>query len=270
MPATGQPKHIGLAGYLRRVPAALRLALGLARRKYVALPGGFRYGSDGLFTRHNADFLEDAKFQRAYQLGIETLHGAWGDLHIEWRVYVACWAAAQALHLEGDFVECGVNTGVVSRAVMHYTDFHMISDRNFFLVDTFEGIPNELWTEAERSQGIETYNAMYRDCYDEVKATFAGFKNAVIVRGRVPEVLPQVQSQKVSYLSIDMNAAVPEIAAGEYFWPRLSPGAIVVLDDYGFDKHIEQKKAWDRFSAARGVGVLSLPTGQGLLIAPPA
>jgi hypothetical protein len=31
-----------------------------------------------------------------------------------------------------------------------------------------------------------------------------------------------------------MNIVVPELAAIEYFWDRLVPGAVVVLDDYAW------------------------------------
>jgi hypothetical protein len=55
----------------------------------------------------------------------------------------------------------------------------------------------------------------------------------------------------------------PEIAAAEHFWDRLVPGGIIVLDDYGWRKQINQKIAFDRFADARKINVLSLPTGQG-------
>ena len=65
-----------------------------------------------------------------------------------------------------------------------------------------------------------------------------------------------------------MNNTAPEIAAAEHFWDRLVPGGIIVLDDYGWRKQINQKIAFDRFAEARNVNVLSLPTGQGLLMKP--
>ena len=34
-----------------------------------------------------------------------------------------------------------------------------------------------------------------------------------------------------------MNCAAPELAAAEFFWDRLTTGAVVVLDDYGWDRH---------------------------------
>jgi transposase len=45
-------------------------------------------------------------------------------------------------------------------------------------------------------------------------------------------------------------------------------GGIIVLDDYGWRKQINQKIAFDRFSELRNVKVLSLPTGQGIIIKP--
>ncbi len=45
-------------------------------------------------------------------------------------------------------------------------------------------------------------------------------------------------------------------------------GALVLLDDYGFYNHIEQKKAFDIFAKKKNVEILTLPTGQGLLIKP--
>jgi hypothetical protein len=101
-----------------------------------------------------------------------------------------------------------------------------------------------------------------------VRATFAPFPNVRIIKGIVPYTLPEVEAEKIAYLSIDMNAAAPEIAALEHFWDMLVPGAMVVLDDYGFRAHIVQKIALDEFARSHGVSILPLPTGQGLIVKP--
>jgi len=220
------------------------------------------YYGDGLKTLHNCDFLEDPLFREAYRLGRET--GSWHGYDIEWRAYVVCWAAAKGRTLEGDYVECGVNKGGYSRLAMHYIDFANLTDKKFYLVDTYCGIPEECLEEENRA----LLENRYGDCYDEVVRTFAPFENAVIVRGVVPDVLPQVRAERVCYLSLDMNSAAPEIAAAEFFWDKLSSGAVMVLDDYGFSPFIRQKHAFDAFARAKGVAVLSLPTGQGLIFKP--
>jgi hypothetical protein len=41
-----------------------------------------------------------------------------------------------------------------------------------------------------------------------------------------------------------------------------------VLDDYAYRGYREQKLGMDRFAASVGIEVLSLPTGQGLIMKP--
>lgn len=230
----------------------------------------YTYAGDGYCTHHNADCLREPKFVEAYQKGMFSGHkiGGGGDLHIEWRVHQYCWAGYHAMHLDGDFVECGVNTGIFSLAIMHYCDFNQ-SNKKFYLFDTFEGIPEEQYTPEERAIGLDkAHEGSYFDCYDIAKKNFAPYSGAVLVQGRVPESLSQVNIEKVAYVGIDMNSVAPEIAAAEHFWPKMVPGAVMMLDDYGWVHHRYQKEAFDRFAAERGVKILNLPTGQGLLIKP--
>lgn len=220
------------------------------------------------------DFLEDPRFQKAYEKGMFSGHrisGEYGvDLHIEWRIHVLCWAASRAVRLKGDFVECGVNTGIFSLAVCDYTDFATFPDKKLFLFDTYEGIPREQITEAEKQHKRQEFNRFaYEDCFEQAKQNFAHVPNAQLIKGRVPESLEAVEIGPVAYLSIDMNIVEPEIAALEFFWDKLVPGALVVLDDYGWRDHIEQKRAIDAFAMKRGTSVLNLPTGQGLMIKSP-
>ena len=226
--------------------------------------GPLTYNADGLATRHNADFMREPRFAQAYERAAEA--GVWQNANIQWRVYVACWAAAKGRSLEGDFVECGVYRGSVSRAVMHYIGFRELPDRRFYLVDTYEGMIESLISDEEKKHGRR--GGVYEPTYDAVKRTFSDTPNAIVVKGVVPEILTEVRPEKVAYLSLDMNCAGPEVAAAEHFWPRMVSGAAIVLDDYGWTGHIEQKRALDAWAASKGVDVLSLPTGQGLIFKP--
>jgi len=233
--------------------------------RWELISGPLTYNREGLATVTNCDFLNDPRFQEAYRLGEQT--GSWKDAKIHWRIHVLCWAADKASRLEGDFVECGVNRGGFSRAIMHFVDFPRLG-KTFYLLDTFCGLEDRLVSDAERKRGIGVGKwFQYEECYEAVCKTFEDLP-VVIVRGVVPETLPQVKAAKVCYLSIDMNCVAPEIAAAEYFWDKLVPGAVIVLDDYGWKAHYEQKLAFDRFAARKGVMVLTLPTGQGLIFKP--
>lgn len=63
-----------------------------------------------------------------------------------------------------------------------------------------------------------------------------------------------------------MNCTIPEIAAAEFFWPKMSTGAVIVLDDYGHQGFDEQHLAFDEFARKKRVPILCLPTGQGLIV----
>lgn len=223
--------------------------------------GPLTYNQDGLATQHNCDFIKNKRFAHAYKMGKAT--GSWGDSDIQWRAHVLCWAAQKGMSIEGDFVECGVNKGGGASVVLHYTELYKTT-RKFYLLDTFNGLIERYISKDENKMGI--HPGRYEECFDSVQRTFAEFPNVIIIRGAVPETLAEVPTIKIAFLSIDMNCVEPEIAAAEYFWDWLAIGAVMVLDDYGWTKHILQKIAFDRFATDRGVEILSLPTGQGLII----
>ncbi len=201
-----------------------------------------------------------------YRLGAESGHRICppADLHIEWRVQICCWAAWHARRLGGDFVECGVSTGIVSRAVAKYIDF-ATHDGTFWLVDTFEGIPLDQASERERPLATSKNNRHYYDCFADVRTHFATYPNIHVVKGRVPDVLPEIGASSISYLHVDMNIAAPEVAATAFFWDRMRTGGVIVFDDYGSTAHRPQKHALDEFARSHKLQIFALPTGQGLL-----
>jgi hypothetical protein len=183
-----------------------------------------------IVCQKNTAFLRDPRFVEAYTRGMNSGHkigrerGSTADIHIEWRVHVICWAAQHAAKLPGDFVECGVNTGIFSLAVAHYIDFNSTGKR-FYLFDTFSGIPPEQISDRERSLNRDRENdAYYEECYDVAVRNFSPYPNAHLVRGPVPDTLSRVRIDQVCYLSIDMNIVAPEIAAIRHFWDKLSQG----------------------------------------------
>lgn len=222
--------------------------------------GSLKYNYDGLATSSSAEFMKTERFQKAYELAKKT--DPWPNFTLMWRIHVACWAGENAKYLEGDYVECGVNTGAYARAIIDFTGFEK-TGKTFFLMDTFSGLDEKYITEEEKKLGIDKYR--YRDTYSEVLKTFGPFKTKII-KGSIPDTLPECDVQKICYLSIDMNNYIPEIAALEYFWPKVVKNGYVLLDDYGFEKHHYQKLAFDAFAEKHGHQILSLPTGQGLII----
>src|ERR1051325_5092499 len=108
----------------------------LAKAGYTVLRSQGRYLQDGFFTVHNDHFRHSETFREAYRRGLAASHGF--DPEFEWRVHIALWAASASLHVPGDFVECGVNAGFISSAIMQKLRWNTL-DRKFYLIDTFSG-----------------------------------------------------------------------------------------------------------------------------------
>ena len=229
------------------------------------------YDQDGLRSVHNHEFMRDPSFERAYDRGVSA---AGSDYQWHWRVHVGLWAAASAAKLAGDFVECGVNRGFMSSAIMNLLQWDS-TGRKFYLLDTFSGVderyvfPEEKANVMERSAQRIARGANTLDVQG-VRDNFSEWKNAEIVVGPIPETLPAITSEQIAFLHLDLNCSLPEVAAIETLWDRLTPGAFVLLDDYAYAGFRSQKLGIDRFARSRNIAVLSLPTGQGLIIRPPS
>jgi hypothetical protein len=230
------------------------------------------YHQDGLHSIHDHSFMSDARFQRAYARGVAA---AGMDYAWHWRVHVGLWAARTAAKIDGDFVECGVNRGFLASAIMTDLDWNA-TQRVFYLLDTFKGLDERYVTPEERAGATwarareELERGFYTLDVEEVRANFAEWRRVEIIVGSVPETLERVTSSRIAFLHIDMNCSPPEVAALRTLWARLAPGAPVLLDDYAYHGYGTQKMAMDALAAELGVPILSLPTGQGLIMKPPS
>ena len=233
----------------------------------------FRYqykGDNFAVKNRNLEFFENATFDAAYQWSanyqFQGQKSPWIATDLRWRAHICAWAAVQAKSLEGDYVECGVDTAVLSGTVIKLLDFQKL-DRNFYLFDTYAGIPAVSGMTAHE-KGIREFmnDRYYTDCFDFVADKMKDYKNVQLVKGLLPETLDILGDRKIAYLCVDLNNAPSEKAVMERLWDNLAPGAITVIDDYAHKGHEAQYDMWNEFAARHGLMVAALPTSQGLLI----
>lgn len=254
-----QPKSWDYFHYNRdKVLAMLDAALTI-RQRFPHAPRVF-LGQGLIAWEKTMGFLDDERFIAATRK-YDHLRMM---VNWEWNLHVIQWAARQALAIPGDFVELGVYRGYTTAVTAENLDFAQSSKR-WFLYDTFAGIPADQQTDG----WPHAYAGMESDAwFDEVTSLFASYQNIEVIRGRVPEVFETRCPKRIAFVHIDLNSATAEIGALDALYDRLSPGGVIVFDDYGWYSAREQFDAENRWVRERGLSILELPTGQGLLVKP--
>ncbi len=215
------------------------------------------FSNDGFTTTHFLGFRTDEKFNTAFSTAIKSIpkDGPNNLQKIEWRAHISTWAANQALRIgEGDFVECGVWYGVLSKTICEYLSIENFGDRKFYLVDTFGEI-----------QGSHTAEKYKKDIYDDVKDRFSIYPQIQIIRGVVPDCLSKITSSKIAYLAIDMNSSKPELETLKYFYKKIVKGGIIYFDDYGWE-YPELRKVVDEFFSDKPETLLHFPSGNSIVM----
>lgn len=214
-------------------------------------PGVF-IGDNMFVWMRNLSMLDDQAFVKAWEQNLI----APADQTIAWRRYVLCMAAFHAIHLDGDFVECGTLFGTGVKTVIDYFGREHFSKR-FYAYDTFDSNP-------VAGHGFEGQEA---GLFQRIQQRFAGYEQVHLVQGLLPQSLQDHSPERIAFMHIDLNSAEFELAVLDVLFERMVTGGILILDDYEWSGvYREQKMREDAWFSARRYRVMPLPTGQGLII----
>jgi O-methyltransferase len=122
--------------------------------------------------------------------------------------------------IAGSFAEAGVYRGDMSKFI------HQIApERQFFLFDTFEGF------DKEDLGGSDDFR--FKDTsVDIVLQNIGESKNIDIRKGFVPMSFQGLDKEKFAFVLLDLDKYKPTVASLEFFYPRLSEGAYLIVHDF--------------------------------------
>lgn len=180
------------------------------------------------------------------------------------RCFVLYKLLAQSLCLPGDVWECGVYQGGTAAMLARIIN-DSGSDKRLFLFDTFAGMPSTDPDKDWHKAGD------FADTSLKAVKEFVGHADRTEFRqGFIPDTFVGLEERRVAFAHIDLDIYRSIADSLEFIWPRLSPGGVVVFDDYGAPTCPGARSAVDDFFARRKSIPLCLPTGQAIVFKLPA
>jgi O-methyltransferase len=163
-------------------------------------------------------------------------------------------------NVPGDFAELGVYKGESVRILLH-----MDPARKFHLFDTFQGFSaSDL---AEEQGEAATYTPdNFADTSAEGVVRFLNAGDRIILhKGHFPETTKGFTNERFALVNIDADLYNPTRAGLEFFYPRLSPGGVLLVHDYN-PKWEGVMKAVDDFIATIPENPDILPDMEGTIM----
>jgi O-methyltransferase len=171
--------------------------------------------------------------------------------------------------IPGSIVECGVWKGGSMMAVAEALLSAQVTDRELYLFDTYEGMTRP--GEADVSFAGEPASRWFdrlktnADSSDWCRASMADVEQNLIgtgyprdrmtfVKGKVEDTIPDAAPEQIAILRLDTDWYESTYHELLHLYPRLAPGGVLVIDDYGHWQG--SKRAVDDYFAQHGRPVL--------------
>lgn len=155
--------------------------------------------------------------------------------------------------VHGAIVECGVwrggNMAVAARTLLNLGD----TERDLFLYDTFNGMTTPTPEDADyggqsakvlldqttKGEGVWCA-ASINDVSAVMAATQYPKQRVHLVKGPVEETIPTMLPDRISVLRLDTDWYSSTLHELIHLFPKLEPGGVLIIDDYGHWKGARQ------------------------------
>ncbi|GFG96471.1 hypothetical protein MTIM_23500 [Mycobacterium timonense] len=152
-----------------------------------------------------------------------------------WSLYEAV-RYLSARKIKGDIVECGVLLGgasmLIAKTLLSVDD----TSRELWLFDSFQGFVGE-----QAKDDVTWYGDSIKDRYPDfgmiaennVVSTGYPPERLHLVKGDVEKTAAENVNGDIALLRLDTDTYYSTKAELEYLYPKLVPGGILIIDDYG-------------------------------------
>ena len=163
-------------------------------------------------------------------------------------------------NVKGSFAELGVYKGETAK-IIHAMD----NSRKLHLFDTFEGFKkDDLKEETGEAATYSTKN--FADTNEKKVIDYInGNNNIILHKGHFFETTKGLEDEKFALVNIDADLYNPIKDGCHFFYPRLSPGGVIIIHDYNH-KWEGAVKAVNEFAKGIPENIIELPDMHGTVM----
>jgi O-methyltransferase len=166
-------------------------------------------------------------------------------------------SAVQATsRIPGDMAELGVAFGGSAKLILNYSE-----NRPLHLFDTFSGLPNPA-----KEDSAKFHAGDFRSDVNSVRAYLgdSAQKRISFHVGLFPDTVGPVKDKFFSFVHLDVDLYQSTLAGLEFFYPRLSPGGVLISHDFVSADGVN--RAFQEFFADKPEPVIELTGYQCLVV----
>jgi O-methyltransferase len=161
-------------------------------------------------------------------------------------------------NIPGATAEVGVYKGGGSKIILNRSS----PEKLHYMFDTFAGFP----AVNSKEDGFWKQGDFNEVAFADIRAAFSQ-PNIRICRGRFPDTVVDVPAdERFCFAHIDGDLYQTQFDGCSYFYPRMNPGGVMLLDNYGSLSCPGAQTSVDTFFEDKPEAVIYLPTGQAMVI----
>jgi len=183
-------------------------------------------------TYFDADYLPSAYKEKKKRAEISKKLAALERKYPDKVRFFNFWFQVERLRKEkisGDFAELGVYKGKTA-AILHEMD----PGRTLHLFDTFEGFAAEDLQKESGEAATYSTERFSDTAIGKVRKRFSDGADIKIHPGHFPGSAQNIEETRYALVSMDVDLHDPTLEGLKYFYPRLSPGGVIIIHDYNY------------------------------------
>lgn len=165
--------------------------------------------------------------------------------------------ALQCSALPGDMAEFGCYRGRTAAMLAH------IVNKPLWLYDSFEGLPQRAPQDAGAFENFQPGGFFSNNSKDQLLEYFKyhGLREPIVYKGWFNTITPDKLPERICFAHLDGDFYTSIRDSIRLAYPRLVPGAAMIVDDYGWNGLPGTQIALDEYMADKPEKVRPLVTG---------